>query len=564
MKKNLISLFVCTLVSVSSWASADGKNVHAVKLTGQEIKIAKENRRKSMLFFLNDNIISEQSYGEQGVFAHKFSQTEWNKADAELAIGKNDGTLWPIYVCGSDNSLLRLDTEFGTRHLQKLTVVPNSKSIEALNDSLSWIRYDLSKLPELSYGSSNFVLTPDSMLLVGGFPKSDEKHILTIVDFKNNKLIPLDYWPDDGINDVPDIFKSDVYVDNSDIFGNGQGHYLYKGYDRRNAFIFTIDNDKVKIVKSLYAKYPKYTVTPPPYLMLKGIEYGMWRMECTVNNQHIALLLTDSDINGTKYKEIYTLEEGRDLSPYIYGNVVELYDWDGNKQKVIYLDHYGSSIIVSDDGKKLLLFADDYIKNIHKIWSYDLSDIDNLPQVDIEEMEKARAIHNVESSVVKDSAEPVNALKEGDMMVDFELYDYDDKPHHLNEFLGKGKYTILEFSSLTCGPCQMIKPLLEKFNKDHKDKFEMITISSDQEKPWKQKPYGEVSWHEWNDHNMAHDIKEKYGVIALPTFFIIDSEGKIFRKCSPTSAFLNALKELIPAEEVEKLMQYFAKKTVSH
>ena len=555
MKKNLISLFVCTLVSMSAWAGTDGKNVHAVKLTGQEVKIAKENKRKYIEFILDDNLISKQSVGEQGLFVHKYSNTEWNQAEAELTIGKNDGILWPVYVCGSDNSLLRLDTEFGTRHLQKLTVVPNSKSIEALNDSLSWIRYDLSKLPELSYGSSNFVLTPDSTLLVGGFPKSDEKHILTIVDFKNNKLIPLDYWPDDGINDVPDIFKNDVYVDNSDIFGNGQGHYLYKGYDRRNAFIFTIDNDNVKIVKSLYANYPKYKVTPPPFLRVEGIESCKWGLECTVNNQHIALLLTDSDINGTKYKEIYTLEEGRDLSPYIYGNVVELYDWDGNKQKVIYLDHYGSSIIMSDDGKKLFLFADDYIKNIHKIWSYDLSNIDNLPQVDIEEMEKTRAIHDVESSVVKDSAEPVNALKEGDMMVDFELYDYDDKPHHLNEFLGKGKYTVLEFSSLTCGPCQMVKPLLEKFYKQHKDKFEMITISGDREKPWKQKPKGEVSWHEWNDHNMGADINEKYGIIGIPTFVIIDPEGKIFRKCSPTSAFLDALKELIPAEEVDKLLK---------
>ncbi len=555
MKKNLISLFVCTLVSVSAWAGTDGKNVHAVKLTGQEVKIAKENRRKSMLFLMNDNIISKQSYGEQGIFAHKFSQTEWNKADEELAIGKNDGTLWPVYACGSNKSLLRLDTEFGTRRLLKLTVAPNPKSVEALNDSLSWREYDLSRLPKLSYGSTNFVLTPDSMLLVGGYPESDQKHIMTIVDFKNNKFIPLDYWPDDGINDVPEFIKNGVYADNSDIFGNGKGHYLYKAYGRRNAFIFTIDNDKVKIVKSLYAKYPKYKATPPPLIMFKRVEYGMWCMECAANNQHIALILTDSDMNGIRYKETYSLEEGKDLSSYLFGNVVELYDWDGNKQKVIYLDHYGSSIKMSDDSKKLLLFADDYIKNIHKIWSYDLSNIDNLPQVDIEEMEKARAINDVESSALKDSVEPVNALKEGDMMVDFELYDYDDKPHHLNEFLGKGKYTVLEFSALTCGPCQMVKPLLEKFYKRHKDKFEMITISGDREKPWKQKPKGEVSWHEWNDHNMGADINEKYGIIGIPTFVIIDSEGKILRKCTPTSAFLDALKELIPTEEVDKLLK---------
>ena len=83
----------------------------------------------------------------------------------------------------------------------------------------------------------------------------------------------------------------------------------------------------------------------------------------------------------------------------------------------------------------------------------------------------------------------------------------------------------------------------------------MITISGDREKPWKQKPYGEVSWHEWNDHNMGRDIKEKYGIIGIPAFIIIDSNGKVLKKCLALPAFLDALKEFIPAEEVEKLIQ---------
>ena len=140
-------------------------------------------------------------------------------------------------------------------------------------------------------------------------------------------------------------------------------------------------------------------------------------------------------------------------------------------------------------------------------------------------------------------------------MADFELYDYDDKPHHLNEFVGKGKYTILEFSSLGCGPCQMAKPALEEFYKENKDKFEMITISADREKAWKKKPLGEVSWHEWNDHALAEEIMKKYHVTGVPTFIIINPDGKVEKKCVALFNFFEALKNYIPAEKLEEYMK---------
>ena len=58
----------------------------------------------------------------------------------------------------------------------------------------------------------------------------------------------------------------------------------------------------------------------------------------------------------------------------------------------------------------------------------------------------------------------------------------------------------------------------------------MITISEDKLSEWKKKPDGEVSWHEWNDHNLAREIRKKYDVLGNPTFFVINSEGKIVKK----------------------------------
>ena len=213
--------------------------------------------------------------------------------------------------------------------------------------------------------------------------------------------------------------------------------------------------------------------------------------------------------------------------PWAFGNTLEVYDWDGVKQQVIHLDNYAHRIMLSGDGKTLYLFAqtDEIIKPA--IFSYDISNLKDNPMIDsveIEEICKANLKKTLKKYGKKDF------LKEGDRMADFELYDYDDKPHHLNEFLGKKKYTILEFSGYGCGPCYEARPHLEKFYKQNKGKLELVTVSVDKLSEWKKKPLGEVSWHEWNDHNLAREIRKKYDVLGNPTFFVINSEGKIVKK----------------------------------
>ena len=184
--------------------------------------------------------------------------------------------------------------------------------------------------------------------------------------------------------------------------------------------------------------------------------------------------------------------------------------------------------MLSGDGNTLFLhpgMTGDIIKPA--LYSYDISNLKDNPMIDSIEIKN---ICKANFEKTKEKYGKKDVLKEGDMMADFELYDYDDKPHHLNEFLGKGKYTILVFSDLHCGWCQKSKPYLEKLYKQNKDKIEMITVSDDKLSEWKEKPNGEVSWHEWNDHNLAREIRKKYDVLGNPTFFVINSEGKIVKK----------------------------------
>ena len=96
----------------------------------------------------------------------------------------------------------------------------------------------------------------------------------------------------------------------------------------------------------------------------------------------------------------------------------------------------------------------------------------------------------------------------------------------------------------------MARPHLEKFYKQNKDKVEIITISEDKLSEWKKKPLGEVSWHEWNDHNMAIDIQKKYDVHGTPTFFIINPEGKITKKLVGfTETRIDEIKDIISGKK---------------
>ena len=547
MVKKLILSISCALLSLSSLADNNDKNVRVTKLTGQEIKVDPSNPRRYPRFIFGDILISarEEFYGDN------IKNNEWVEGEAIPKIGSSDGIIHPHLAKGPDKSFIRIESLLMDGTMKKMIIVPNTSSVSAFKDEGTWKTFDLQGLPSLNYANNGVALLSDSTMLIPAFISQKTKNIFAIVDFKNKKFIPLDYWPDDGMDSVSNYTKSSYYTLNCELQTNGNGRFFYKAGYSNNAFVFAIDNEKVNIVKYLYVDHTRY-FAPDGYSFRKE-DCDTERMESATNNQYIALILQDADESGAK---ILKRKIGR---PFYCGNIVELYDWDGNKKHTLYLDHYGQRIFLSDDSKKLYLtWCNDRTGEDSRIWVYDLTNLDKQPQTQLAELEKNRkVIEEEEEPQPKVDATGIVPLKEGEMMADFELYDYDDKPHHLNEFLGKGKYTILEFSAIHCGPCQVAKPALEKFYEKHKDRFEMITISGDKEKAWKQKPLGEVSWHEWNDHKEAREIGKKYGIIGIPSFIIISPEGKIERKCSALGGFFKALNDYISAEELNEVKKVF-------
>lgn len=76
----------------------------------------------------------------------------------------------------------------------------------------------------------------------------------------------------------------------------------------------------------------------------------------------------------------------------------------------------------------------------------------------------------------------------------------------LNNYIGKGKFVVLYFGSLTCGPCKTFHPIYEELARENSDVvFLEVT-------------YGVVPNCEF--------LLNKYAVRAFPTFIFFDKEGK--------------------------------------
>ena len=473
-------------------------------LRGQEVKFAPENENLWPSYMSGQNLFADAD--DITFHVGKLTKTEWQKTESI----SGDELQYLVFSQGYNGELVMFNQpmcgNFDTNCFESLIKIPNADNIATIVDKAKWETYDMKKVSGFLPVCMNSVALSDTTFLVAGQIKEDIKHMFSILDYKSQKVTPLDYWPEGGAPN--DTTKFMDYVPNCMLLGNGKGKVLYQNPWAKLAFIFNVEGTKVNKLSDLYT----YTFTPSrPTECLSS---------CS-NSDRIYMLVRDSNKKGEKCKE-----EDRDM----YGNTVEVFDWDGVKQQVIHLDNYYKNIMVSGDGNTLFLLpgrSDELIKPA--IYSYDISNLEDNPMIDSVEIRNICKA-NFEKTLEKYGKKKSEYVAEGDMMVDFELYDYNDKPHHLNEFLGKGKYTILEFSGIGCGACKMAKPHLEKFYKQYKGKFEMITISEDKLSDWKKKPDGAVSWHEWNDHNLAVDIRKKYDVQGIPTFFIVNSEGKIVKK----------------------------------
>jgi peroxiredoxin len=124
-------------------------------------------------------------------------------------------------------------------------------------------------------------------------------------------------------------------------------------------------------------------------------------------------------------------------------------------------------------------------------------------------------------------------MRSGKSAPDFEVKTVDDKPLKLADY--KGKYLLLDFWAVWCGPCVAETPNLKAAWEAYKDdpRFAMVGLSLDPEvaAPINYAKKNQLEWTqgflgEWS----KSEIPERFGVEGIPAIFLIGPDGKIIAK----------------------------------
>ena len=136
--------------------------------------------------------------------------------------------------------------------------------------------------------------------------------------------------------------------------------------------------------------------------------------------------------------------------------------------------------------------------------------------------EKLTEIHNY--------VYPPRLLQVGDEAVDAELLDMQGQKHHLFEAFADGKYVLLDFWGIGCGPCMMSEPEMKVFYEKMKDKLEIIGINQNKLSEWQKHEFSKrIVGKNWN--NAAKDISSRYCDIgAIPYYVLISPDKRILWK----------------------------------
>lgn len=140
-------------------------------------------------------------------------------------------------------------------------------------------------------------------------------------------------------------------------------------------------------------------------------------------------------------------------------------------------------------------------------------------------------------------------LKPGSELIDFEMPDEVGVKHRLSEYIGHGRYVLVDFWASWCGPCiQELPNVVAAYERFHERGFDIVGLSFDTNRQsWlKAVAKHSMTWTQLSDLKGWESLAAKtYNVRAIPFTILFDPNGKIVDCNFRGEALSRKLEELL-------------------
>ncbi|RGN45767.1 MULTISPECIES: TlpA disulfide reductase family protein [unclassified Bacteroides] len=135
---------------------------------------------------------------------------------------------------------------------------------------------------------------------------------------------------------------------------------------------------------------------------------------------------------------------------------------------------------------------------------------------------------------LKEQVEKAKSTAIGQKFVNFSMENPEGKTVQLSDFIGKSKYTLVDFWASWCGPCRREMPNLVSAYKEYKDKgLQIVGVSLDRdETSWKDALKTlNMTWPQMSDLKFWNsEGAQLYAVRSIPYTVLIAQDGTIVAK----------------------------------
>lgn len=261
----------------------------------------------------------------------------------------------------------------------------------------------------------------------------------------------------------------------------------------------------------------KFYLAPDIEVNLTGTDciYPTWKVESSLPEQITSNRIFERINNAlTEYIQL-----GFDNAPYekqdsVYDIII--------KQTIDILPTLPIDLAVLDELEGVALYA---------------TDVDEFPYMEqLKTIEKSISIrtpkiYEEKLTYIHSLLYPSHILQIGEEAIDTDFFDMEGGIHHLAELYGR--YLLLDFWSLGCGPCLTAEPEMRYVRELMNDKMEIIGINMDKLSSWQENDWSkQIVWMNWSDGKKGKNgINSVYcDNASVPYYVLISPNNRIIWK----------------------------------